>query len=91
MDRKNNRVRKVTASTNIISTYIGGGSLGDDDVAATSASLSEPCYGRVDSSYNFYLTEYVGAKVRKVVQITDTPTSIPRYSFLISLYAFIVT
>ncbi len=85
MDRGNSVIRKITTSTGVISTYIGGGGSDDDGGAATAADVDDPCYGRVDSSSNFYFSEYAGGKIRKVTLITDTPTAIPRYSFNILL------
>ena len=75
IDRVNNVIRKVTTSTGIISAYIGGGSYDDDGVAATSADIDHPCYGRFDGSSNFYFSEFSGEKIRKVS--TPQPSYIP--------------
>ena len=50
-DYYNYRIRKVTVSTGIISTFAGGGS-GGDGVEATSSSLNIPLGVAVDSSGN---------------------------------------
>jgi DNA-binding beta-propeller fold protein YncE len=51
-DRSNNRIRKVTISTGIISTIAGTGasSYSGDNGAATSAALNSPYGVTVDSS-----------------------------------------
>jgi len=52
-DYKNNRIRKVTISTGIITTIAGSstsGSYSGDNGAATSAGLNGPFGVRIDSS-----------------------------------------
>ncbi len=51
-DSRNNRIRKVTVSTGIISTIAGDGGTGysGDNGAATSASLNRPQGVSVDAS-----------------------------------------
>ena len=51
-DRSNNRIRKVTVSTGIITTIAGTGtaSYSGDDGAATSATLNYPHGVAVDAS-----------------------------------------
>ncbi len=51
-DTYNNRARKVTVSTGIITTFAGTGSTiySGDDGPATSAALSSPCGIALDSS-----------------------------------------
>lgn len=68
-DTNNNRVRKVTAATGIISTVAGDGNLGSpgDGGPATSATLS-PGAVALDSSGNLYIA--VGCAVRKVTIAT---------------------
>ncbi len=51
-DTSNHRVRKVTASTGIITTFVGTGtnSYSGDNGAASSATLNTPCGIASDSS-----------------------------------------
>jgi hypothetical protein len=82
-DFYNNRVRKVDASTGVITTVVGTGTASStgDGSAATSATVYGPCYSRFDSSGNLYITEYEGRRVRKVVTVsTDIPTPAPSKS-----------
>ncbi len=88
-DRNNYRVRKVDISTGVITTIIGDGNVSSkgDGSAATSASINGPCYSRLDSSGNYYISECGelssnnGNKVRKVVTVsTDIPTVMPTYT-----------
>ena len=78
----NNRVRKVTVNTGLITTVAGTGtasSTGDGSVA-TSATLNGPMFIRLDSSGNLYIGERAGNRVRKVVTVsTDIPTAAPSY------------
>ncbi len=78
-DRSNNRIRKVTVSTGVITTIVGTGATSStgDGSAATSATINGPVFGCFDSSGNYYITEDSN-KVRKVMTITtDIPTSTP--------------
>ncbi len=82
-DRSNNRVRKVTVSTGVITTIVGtgtGSSTGDGS-AATSSTIYGPCYSRFDTSGNFYVSECEGNRLRKVVTVTtdDIPSMQPTY------------
>ena len=79
-DFYNNRVRKVTISTGVITTVVGTGAASStgDGAAATSATIYTPCNSRFDSAGNYYITEHDGHRVRKVVTVsTDTPTAAP--------------
>ncbi len=81
-DMYNHRVRKVDASTGLISTVVGTGaaSSSGDGAAATSATINAPIFCRLDSSGNLYFTEYGGNQVRKVITIsTEIPTVKPTY------------
>ncbi len=79
-DRYNYRIRKVDASTGLISTVVGTGTASStgDGSAATSASIAGPCFSRFDSAGNYYISECDGHRVREVVIVTtDIPTSAP--------------
>ncbi len=67
-----NRIRKVTASTGIISTIAGTGSysFSGDGGAATSAAMHTPYGIAVDSSANVYFADYQNQRVRKVTAST---------------------
>jgi hypothetical protein len=64
----NNRIRKVSASTGLISTVAGNGSYGynGDGIAATSAELNYPSNITVDSAGNLYFADNVNERIRKV-------------------------
>ncbi len=65
-DGRNNRIRKVTASTGFISTVAGGGSALGDNGPATSAQLSSPRGVAVDSAGNLYIADTSNNRIRKV-------------------------
>ena len=65
-DGRNNRIRKVTASTGFISTVAGGGSALGDNGPATSAQLSSPRGVAVDSDGNLYIADTSNNRIRKV-------------------------
>ncbi len=71
-DTSNNRIRKVTVSTGIISTVAGNGTAGysGDGHAATSAELSGPQGVAVDASGNIYIADSDSFVVRKVTAAT---------------------
>ncbi len=79
-DNGNNEIRKVTASTGIISTYAGGvnnfnGSIGDGG-PATSAVLSSPTTVGLDSANNLYIADTYNYRVRKVAAATGIITTV---------------
>ena len=71
-DENNNRLRKVTASTGIISTVAGDGKEGysGDGGAATSAELNYPTGVTLDTAGNIYIMDYFNYRVRKVTVST---------------------
>jgi hypothetical protein len=71
-DTYNHRIRKVTASTGIISTVAGNGTAGynGDGIAATSAELYAPDGVSVDSAGNLYIADTHNARIRKVTAST---------------------
>ncbi len=67
-DTQNNRIRKVTASTGVITTVAGNGTAGysGDGGPATSAELSYPLGVAVDPSGNLYIADCHNVRIRKV-------------------------
>ncbi len=67
-DENNNRVRKVTYSTGIVSLVAGTGTAtySGDGGAAISASLNKPCGVAVDLSGNIYISDRMNQRLRKV-------------------------
>jgi sugar lactone lactonase YvrE len=75
-DYDNDRIRKVTAATGIITTIAGGGTSGfsGDGGPATSASLQLPIGVAADAEGNVYFADYGNNRIRAVAQIKVTPT-----------------
>ena len=71
-DTLHHRIRKVTASTGIITTVAGTGSSGfnGDGGAATEAQLSRPDGVAVDADGNLYVADTLNDRVRKVTHAT---------------------
>ena len=67
-DAGDNRIRKVSASTGLISTVAGNGTQGynGDGIAATSAQLYNPNGVAVDSAGNLFIADYSNQRIRKV-------------------------
>jgi RHS repeat-associated protein len=67
-DSFNDRVRKITASTGIITTVAGNGTNGysGDDGPAADAELSEPSGIALDSAGNIYIADELNSVIRKV-------------------------
>ncbi len=76
-DVGNNRVRKITVSTGIITTIAGSGSgsYSGDNGAATSAALNGPIGLALDSSNNVYISDSDNNRVRKVTVATGIITT----------------
>jgi hypothetical protein len=76
VDEGNERIRKVTASTGIISTVAGNGAYGysGDGGAATSAELDEPSGVAADSAGNIYVADTVNKRIRAVNTGTQAVT-----------------
>ena len=73
----NQRVRKVTISTGIITTVAGTGtsSYSGDNGPATSATLYDPTDVAVDSSGNIYIADFTNNRIRKVTVSTGIITT----------------
>ncbi len=74
----NQRIRKVTASTGIITTVAGSGSQGylGDGGPATSAELNWPWAVAVDAAGNIYFTDTDNQRIRKVAVSTGIITTV---------------
>jgi hypothetical protein len=83
-DPWNNVVRKVTASSGVISTYAGDGHYGQygypyqygDGGPATSAGLYQPTGLAVDRAGNLYIVDTQHEKVREVSALTGIITTV---------------
>ena len=77
-DTLNNRIRKVTMSTVLITTVAGDGNKGStkDNVAATSTSLNSPTDVAVDPSGNMFIADTDNGRIRKVTASTGMITTI---------------
>jgi hypothetical protein len=77
-DQWNHRIRKVTVSTGIITTFAGTGSatFSGDGGAATSAALKYPHGVCLDSTGNVYIADYSNHRIRKVTVSTGIITTI---------------
>ena len=77
-DTYNNVIRKVTASTGIISTIAGNGNYGyyGDGGLATLAQLRNPSGVAVDSAFNVYIADTLNHRIRKVTASTGIITTI---------------
>ncbi len=78
VDMDDNRVRKVTVSTGIITTVAGNGTGGfsGDGGAATSAELDSPAAVALDSSGNIYISDLANERIRKVMASTGVITTV---------------
>jgi len=67
-DNDNNRIRKITAATGVITTIAGNGmaGFGGDGGPATAAQFSEPQNVAVDKNGNVYIADSGNARIRKV-------------------------
>ena len=78
-DTYNNRIRKVTVSTGIITTIAGSSTsdrFGGDNGAATSATLYQPTGVAVDASDDIYIADSNNNRIRKVTVSTGIITTI---------------
>lgn len=79
-DYDNNRVRKVTVSTGIITTIVGcstSGGYSGDNSDATAARLDRPYYLALDAAENIYISDSGNDRIRKVMVATTSPSSTP--------------
>jgi sugar lactone lactonase YvrE len=68
-DSGNNRIRKITSSTSIITTVAGNGPLGSysgDNVKATSTALNYPTGVYIDTTGKMFIADYFNNRIRVV-------------------------
>jgi trimeric autotransporter adhesin len=88
-DLNNNRIRKITVATGIITTVAGTGVAGfsGDGAAAVSAQLSQPYATSVDSVGNIYVAELGNSRIRKVTVAASAapifPPAVPQVACVI--------
>lgn len=77
-DYYNNRIRKIAASTGVITTVAGNGTAGysGDGGAATSAELNYPSCVAVDGSGNIYVADTSNNRIRMVAASTGIITTV---------------
>jgi len=71
-DTQNNRIRKITVGSGIISTVVGNGmsEFSGDGGPATAAGLFNPGGVAVDTAENLYIADSVNSRIRKVAAST---------------------
>lgn len=77
-DTANHRIRKVTASSGIITTIVGNGTAAStgDGAAATAASVNGPKGLDLDAAGNIYVADTGGSRIRKVTVSSGVITTI---------------
>ncbi len=77
-DTHNNRIRKVSAQTGMISTIAGTGSVNNtgNGVAASSTSLALPHGLAIDSAGNMYIVDSANHRIRRLDKATGVVTII---------------
>jgi sugar lactone lactonase YvrE len=77
-DTGNHRIRKITATTGIITTIAGTGTQGfsGDTGLATSATIDSPTGLALDTANNLYLADTHNHRIRKITAITGIITTI---------------
>ena len=75
-DFGNNRIRKVNATTGIITTVVGGGTTLGDGGLAINAQLASPRKIIIDSYGNLYISDYNHNRIRKVTAATGIITTV---------------
>ena len=68
VDESDNRIRKITSSTNIIATVAGNGIAGynGDGIVATNAEINNPSGVIIDTAGNIYIADLQNQRIRMV-------------------------
>ena len=69
------RIRRVDATTGVITTVAGGG-FGGDGGPATSASLITPVAVAVDATGNLFIAEAIGQRIRRVDAVSGVISTV---------------
>ena len=75
----NSLIRKVTASTGIITTFAGTGAASNyngDDILATVANLNYPVKFCLDTSGNIFISDMFNQRIRKITASTGIITTV---------------
>jgi sugar lactone lactonase YvrE len=77
-DTGNHRIRKITATTGIITTIAGTGTQGfsGDNALAAAAAIDSPTGLALDAQYNLYLADTHNHRIRKITAATGIITTI---------------
>ena len=77
-DAHNERIRKVSATTGVITTIVGNGTAGfaGDGGLATSAELNEPQGVTIDAAGNLYIADTLNNRIRMVSANTGIITTV---------------
>ena len=77
-DISNNRIRKITISTGLISTIAGTGTFGynGDGILATTAQLAGCAYIKFDAAENMFIGEGSNQRVREIIKSTGVISTI---------------
>ena len=78
-DSFNNRVRRVDATTKVITTVAGTGTagFGGDNGPATAAALNSPDGVAIDDAGNLFINDSINNRIRRVEGIAVTPNRAP--------------
>ena len=77
-DGANNRIRKISAATGIISTVAGNGTAGynGDSISAITAQIKSPNSVCIDNGGNIYFSDQNNHRIRKVTIATGNITTV---------------
>ncbi len=75
-DEANNRIRRISAATGVITTVAGGGSDYGENLLATAVHLDRPRGVVVDGAGNLFIADALNHRVRKVSASTGLITTV---------------